>query len=62
RFLNDARQITRFSDQRSSLEAGDIMFTGTPTGVGLGSGQFLQRGDLVEAEIDGIGVLRNRVE
>ena len=55
-------ELLRFSDQRSSLEAGDIIFTGTPTGVGLGSGRFLQRGDLVEAEIEGIGVLRNRVE
>lgn len=55
-------ELLRFADQRSSLEAGDIIFTGTPTGVGLGSGRFLQRGDMVEAEIDGIGVLRNRVE
>lgn len=55
-------ELLRFTDQRSSLEAGDIIFTGTPTGVGLGSGRFLQRGDMVEAEIDGIGVLRNRVE
>lgn len=55
-------ELLRFADQRSSLEAGDVLFTGTPTGVGLGSGRFLQRGDLVEAEIDGIGALRNRVE
>lgn len=55
-------ELLRFADQRSSLEAGDIVFTGTPTGVGLGSGRFLQRGDMVEAEIEGIGVLRNRVE
>ena len=55
-------ELLRFTDQRSSLDVGDIIFTGTPTGVGLGSGRFLQRGDMVEAEIEGIGVLRNRVE
>jgi 2-keto-4-pentenoate hydratase/2-oxohepta-3-ene-1,7-dioic acid hydratase in catechol pathway len=55
-------ELLRFTDQRSSLEVGDIIFTGTPTGVGLESGRFLQHGDMVEAEIDGIGVLRNRVE
>ena len=36
-------------------------FTGTPDGVALEDGRFLAPGDLLEAEIEGIGVLRNTV-
>ena len=39
-----------------TLEPGDVIATGTPAGVGP-----LSPGDVVEVEIDGIGVLRNRV-
>jgi 2-keto-4-pentenoate hydratase/2-oxohepta-3-ene-1,7-dioic acid hydratase in catechol pathway len=46
-----------------TLEAGDIIATGTPAGVGFARQppEYLQPGDLVEAEVEGIGVLRNRV-
>ena len=46
-----------------TLEPGDIIATGTPSGVGMGRNpqEFLQSGDVVEAEIDRIGVLRNTV-
>ena len=46
-----------------TLEAGDIIATGTPEGVGLGRTppEFLTDGDVVETEVEGIGVLRNRV-
>jgi 2-keto-4-pentenoate hydratase/2-oxohepta-3-ene-1,7-dioic acid hydratase in catechol pathway len=46
-----------------TLEAGDIIATGTPSGVGMGRDpkEFLQNGDVVETEIEGIGTLRNRV-
>ena len=45
------------------LEPGDIIATGTPAGVGFARKppEFLQPGDLVEAEIERIGVLRNPV-
>jgi 2-keto-4-pentenoate hydratase/2-oxohepta-3-ene-1,7-dioic acid hydratase in catechol pathway len=39
-----------------TLEPDDVILTGTPPGIGP-----LQRGDLVEVEVEGIGVLRNRV-
>lgn len=44
-----------------TLEPGDIIATGTPSGVAMGMDPpvYLKPGDLVEAEIDGIGVLRN---
>lgn len=46
-----------------TLEPGDLIMTGTPGGVGLGMvpQRWLADGDVVEAEIDEIGVLRNRV-
>lgn len=47
-----------------TIEAGDVIATGTPEGVGMGRTppEFLQDGDVVEAEIEGIGTLRNRVK
>jgi 2-keto-4-pentenoate hydratase/2-oxohepta-3-ene-1,7-dioic acid hydratase in catechol pathway len=46
-----------------TLEAGDVIATGTPEGVGMGRTpqEFLQNGDVVETEVEGIGVLRNRI-
>jgi 2-keto-4-pentenoate hydratase/2-oxohepta-3-ene-1,7-dioic acid hydratase in catechol pathway len=44
-----------------TLEPGDILATGTPAGVGAATGAYLQPGDVVEAEVDGIGCLRNPV-
>lgn len=37
------------------LLPGDIILTGTPAGVGLGRGEFLAVGDLVEVEVSGLG-------
>lgn len=45
----------------ATLEAGDIIATGTPAGVGLGTGRYLRAGDEVVCAIDGLGELRNRV-
>ena len=49
--------------QVMTLEPGDIVSTGTPAGVGLfrRPPAYLRTGDVVELEIDGIGVLRNPV-
>ncbi|MDB5794019.1 MAG: hypothetical protein JWR25_398 [Noviherbaspirillum sp.] len=46
-----------------TLEAGDIISTGTPEGVGFARNpvQFLHPGDVLETEIEGIGVLRNPI-
>lgn len=45
------------------LEPGDIVITGTPSGVGMGyqPPRFLKPGDIIECEIEGIGKLRNMV-
>ena len=46
-----------------TLETGDLIATGTPEGVGIGSNppRFLARGDVVRCEIDSIGAIENRV-
>lgn len=54
-------ELVKFVDERSRFECGDVMFTGSPAGTGQGSGKFLKPGDVVEAEIPGIGTLRNVV-
>jgi 2-keto-4-pentenoate hydratase/2-oxohepta-3-ene-1,7-dioic acid hydratase in catechol pathway len=41
------------------LEPGDIIFTGTPDGVGMARGRFLVPGDVVVSGAEGIGELRN---
>ena len=46
------------------IAPGDLIATGTPSGVGFARKPpiFMKAGDLVEVEIEGIGVLRNRLE
>jgi len=46
-----------------TLEPGDIIATGTPSGVGFARNppEFLKAGDVMETEIEGIGILRNVV-
>ena len=47
----------------TTLEPGDLIFTGTPTGAGarFDPPRFLAPGDVVEVHVDGIGTLRNGV-
>ncbi len=58
-----ARQIEYISTF-TTLEPGDVIVTGTPAGAGarLDPPQYLQPGDVVEVEAEGIGTLRNVVE
>jgi 2-keto-4-pentenoate hydratase/2-oxohepta-3-ene-1,7-dioic acid hydratase in catechol pathway len=44
-----------------TLEPGDVIATGTPSGVGAGRGLFLRPGDVVRTTIDGLGTLENTV-
>lgn len=39
---------------------GDLIFTGTPAGVGMASGCYLKEGDTIESHVEGIGTLLNR--
>jgi len=59
----DVPAIISFLSQQLTLEPGDMIATGTPAGVGLGMKPqvWLQPGDQVRMEIEGIGVLENPV-
>jgi 2-keto-4-pentenoate hydratase/2-oxohepta-3-ene-1,7-dioic acid hydratase in catechol pathway len=56
-------QAVAYLSQVFTLQPGDLIFTGTPPGVGFARKPpiFLQSGDVVEVEIEGLGILRNRV-
>jgi fumarylacetoacetate (FAA) hydrolase len=55
-------QMIAFASEGVTLYPGDVLGSGTVgTGCGLELDRFLQTGDLVELEIEGIGILRNRV-
>ena len=41
------------------LLPGDVIFTGTPSGVGWATERYLEKGDTVECSIEGIGTIRN---
>lgn len=59
----DVATLVSYLSDAFTLEPGDIISTGTPAGVGVyrNPPAFLQAGDVVEAEIDGVGTLRNPV-
>ena len=46
-----------------TLEPGDLIATGTPEGVGVGMQppRFLQPGDVVRCEVEGVGAIQNKV-
>lgn len=44
-----------------TLEPGDVLATGTPSGIGAPTGRFLQPGDLLHLTIDGLGAIEHRV-
>jgi 2-keto-4-pentenoate hydratase/2-oxohepta-3-ene-1,7-dioic acid hydratase in catechol pathway len=54
--------VIAFLSRFVTLEPGDVIATGTPSGVGSASGTFLKPGDLVRATIAPIGTLENPVE
>jgi 2-keto-4-pentenoate hydratase/2-oxohepta-3-ene-1,7-dioic acid hydratase in catechol pathway len=55
--------LVAYLSQVFTLEPGDMIYTGTPPGVGFARKPpvFLKGGDVVEVEIDGLGLLRNPV-
>ncbi|MBI1311718.1 FAA hydrolase family protein [bacterium] len=53
--------IVEFISSFVTLEPGDIISTGTTSGVGSAKGKFLRSGDSLEASIENIGMLRNPV-
>lgn len=58
----DVPALVEFISSICTLRAGDLCLTGTPAGVGVTRTppRFLQDGDVVETEIEGLGSMRNR--
>ena len=54
--IHDVHTILSYVSQYVTLFPGDIIFTGTP-----GSTSAMKPGDIVEIEVEGVGVLRNRI-
>lgn len=61
--IHDLPAIIAYITDTVTLKPGDVIATGTPAGVGLAREPqvYLQPGDTVEVEIEGIGVLRNPI-
>jgi len=62
-FIFTVPQMIAFLSQVVTLEPGDLIFTGTPPGVGAARKPpvFLKDGDVTEVEIEKLGILRNPV-
>ena len=55
----DVPSIISYLSEIVTLNTGDIIFTGTPGGVGIMEGKFLKDGDVLSTSIEGIGTLEN---
>lgn len=57
----DIPTLVAFASSRIALNPGDIIATGTPPGVGAGTGRFLNKGDVVRVEVTGLPAMENVV-
>ncbi|MEM9562576.1 MAG: fumarylacetoacetate hydrolase family protein [Actinomycetota bacterium] len=56
----DVPTLISYLSHITTLVTGDIIFTGTPEGIGATQGSFLSDGDVITTTIDGIGTMTNR--
>jgi 2-keto-4-pentenoate hydratase/2-oxohepta-3-ene-1,7-dioic acid hydratase in catechol pathway len=61
RLVHSMAEQVAYLSRHITLQPGDIIATGTPAGVGLPRGEFLNVGDEVKIEIGGCGTLVNRM-
>ena len=55
----DVPFLVSYLSEVLTLEAGDLIFTGTPAGVGMPDSRFLKPGDVIRTTIEGIGTMQN---
>jgi 2-keto-4-pentenoate hydratase/2-oxohepta-3-ene-1,7-dioic acid hydratase in catechol pathway len=57
-------ELIEYYSQFYLFKPGDVITTGSPSGVGYGRNPkiFMKAGDVVEVEVEGIGILRNPVQ
>ncbi len=60
----DVAELIAFISGSTTVPAGTVILTGTPSGVGVARTppRFLREGDVVEISVEGVGTLRNPVE
>jgi 2-keto-4-pentenoate hydratase/2-oxohepta-3-ene-1,7-dioic acid hydratase in catechol pathway len=54
-------ELVAHASRVMTLEPGDVIQTGTPSGVGVATGEFLSSGDEMTVVVGGLGILRNTV-
>ncbi|MGW5110621.1 fumarylacetoacetate hydrolase family protein [Nocardia sp. NPDC004123] len=61
--IHSVAKIIAYITDTMTLQPGDVIATGTPGGVGVGMNppRFLTPGDVVEVEVEGIGILHNPI-
>lgn len=57
----NTREMVAFCSDLMTLEPGDVIATGTPSGVGDTTGTYLKAGDVMRGEVEGLGVLESPV-
>lgn len=59
--IHTVGEIVAFASRLMTLEPGDLISTGTPSGVGMATGKFLSPGDTIACEIERLGRLESRI-
>ena len=57
--IHSVAEIVSFLSHLMTLEPGDVIATGTPSGVGMATGNYLEAGDRIDATIESLGTLTN---
>ena len=57
--IHSVPQLVSYLSRQTTLEPGDVISTGTPSGVGHPQGRYLRSGNEIQIEIEGIGILTN---
>ncbi|NBU96526.1 MAG: FAA hydrolase family protein [Actinobacteria bacterium] len=56
----DIPTLVSYLSRVTTLTTGDLIFTGTPEGIGATQGKFLADGDVITTRVEGIGTMNNR--
>ena len=59
KLIFDVPFLVEYLSGITTLAPGDMIFTGTPEGVGVATGTFLSPGDVITTTIEGIGTMTN---
>jgi len=54
-------ELIAHASRLMTLEPGDVILTGTPSGVGAATGEYLKAGDVMTVVVGQLGQLRNTV-